>query len=168
MPITLTPTGFVVTYARSKAAAFSLFGFVFAALMLAVGADMLFSILDGTVLDGLEVDRRPAWLWGGILIFGGVMLAAIAFWNGRNALFPRAAITVGETGVASSTFLGQRMIAWDDIGSVASLTDGLLLYPADPARAKPVPLQTFLTSVSSNELRLAMAQHQPELFLDDK
>jgi|GEM_PF-5074238 len=161
MPITPTPSGFVVTYSRSKAAAFSIFAVIFAALMIAVGADLYFSILDGTPLDWIEVDRSPPWFWSGVLILGGVTMAAVAFWNGRNALIARAAITIGDTGVASSTFLGLRMIAWDDIGSVALFNETLFLYPADPARGKPVPLQTFLTSVGSDELHSAMGAASP-------
>ncbi len=166
MPITLTPTGFVVTYSRWKAAAFSVFAFVFAILMILAGADLYFSILDGTGLDWLEIERRPAWFWGGLLIIGGVAMVFIGFANVLNVVSSRAAITMDDIGVASVTPIGRRAIAWGDIGSVAMINKTVLLYPAEPARGKPVPLQTYLTSVSSDELRLAMAQHRPELFLD--
>ncbi len=166
-PIQPTPTGFNVTYSRSKSAVFSGVAGVFAIIMVATGLDVYFSLLDGTRLSWLEIDRRPAWAWGGVLILGGMVLFAVVLWSGATSVRSRAAIKLDEKGVQSLTFIGKRSISWADAGAVSVVNKTMIVYPADQACGKPVPLQTFLTSVSIDELRSMMAQHRPELLSGD-
>ena len=164
MPLSPTPDGFTVTYDRFKCAAFGLAALIFASLMIAVGLDVFFSVLSGTPLDGFDFDRQPRWLWAGILVIGGAIFFVVALWNAKNAVYPGAAMVFDAKGVEARSLIGRRRINWDEIGGVEIFNSTVFLTPAPGTLANKTPLQTFLTSMTPDELTSAMAQHRPELF----
>lgn len=164
MPLVPTPEGARVTFSRVKCGLFGVIAIVAAGLMIAAGLDIYFSVLDGTPLEWLQVNRQPPWLWGGMMLAGGATFFYIALWNGMNALRSSAAIEMTSGGVVARTLIGKRAIAWEDVGRAVIFKKTIFLYPASGAREKGVPLQTALTSVGVDELRGALAQFRPALF----
>lgn len=164
MPLTPTPTGFIVSYSRDKCVLFGLGAILFSLMMLAVGLDAYIHFFDGTLFERFELDRRPPWAWGAVMITGGAALSYVAAWNVKNAFRPGAAVIVSRDGIDAKTLIGRRTMRWDDIGDVKVFRGTVFVYPVAGASAKPAPLQTILTSVSADELTRALAQFRPALF----
>lgn len=164
MPLKPTSTGFVVTYARGRCVVFGALALVFALAMVICGVDVYVPVLDGTLLEQVRIERQPPWLWAGITIAGGILFAGVAYWNARNAFGNGIAIEVGPDGVDARTLVGCRTMRWDAVGTANIVQGTLFLFPVAGSASRPVPLQTFLTSVKTDELVNAILNRKPELF----
>lgn len=164
MPIEGRPDGFVVTLDKRKSAVFGVGAALFAALMAAAGIDVFVPVLDGTPLEWIEIPRRPAWLWGGVLTAGGAVLLYVAFWNLRAVSGAGVSIRVDRAGIASMTVVGQREIAWEDIAEIRMRDRALFARPRAGTGAATVAMPTFLTGVEPEELRSHLARYRPDLF----
>lgn len=164
MPLNPTATGFTVTYARGSSLVFGVTALIFSAAMLAFGSDVYWPVLDGTPFEDTQIERNPPWLWGGAAIGGGIVLSFVALWNALNAFGVRTAIELDRHGVSARTLIGRRSLQWEQIGHAAIVQGTLFIFPTPGSGVKPVPLQTFLTSVENDELINALTTRKPELF----
>jgi len=164
MPMKRTGSGFMITYSRIKCAVFGLVAVVFALTMIAVGLNEFFPLLAGTPLEGFDITRRPPEVWGAVAFAGGFVALYVAGWNGKNAFFSGVAISITPEKVEARSLVGRRSLSWAEVGRAQVISGTVALIPIDEENAKPVPLQTHLTSVKVDEVKAAIEEMRPGLF----
>lgn len=163
MPMLMTARGFDVSYSRGICFTFSLLALLFAALMFLAGLNSLFPVLQGTRLAWLEIGKQPVYPYAIVTIAGALVLLYVALWFARTAAGHLLAIRATADRIESRSIIGRRRIAWADVSGALLHKGTIMLQPRDP-RARAVPLPTFLTAVSVDNLHAALLRYRPDVF----
>lgn len=166
MPFLATSSGFDIRFSRWNCLLFIIIALPFSALMLLAGINIFVPVLDGTVLHWLVIERKPAVIYGAISILGSLVIAYGVLWSIGRLFGDNLAIRADGTGVETRSIIGRRSMAWSEIASVSRHKSTLILHARADTTSRPVPLWTFMTSVSVEDLQAELMRHRPDLFDD--